>query len=122
MPYTISTDIRDDHLYVHVTGTRTLQGAQGVVRDSVEAAREASLDRILIDMRDFQGSLSVGEGWSVINKDLNRYRPHARQKVALLDMPSEQDRLRTFELIAANRGFNLRVFSEEAKAIAWLLV
>ena len=104
----------------------TLEGtldfdATAAVLHAVALENEASGKHLLIDLRGAEGQqLSYTDVHRLVQ--LLDERPHAfRGRIALLDHYRESfEKTQFFEASADIKGFDVRSFLDEARAIAWL--
>jgi hypothetical protein len=80
-------------------------------------AREAGLSKVLIDMREVQGELSVTDRYELAKGFAEGFRG---LRVALVQAPPLLDPQRFGLTVAANRGATAEVFTTLAAARAWL--
>jgi len=86
---------------------------------TVEASREHGVTRQLYDVRQVRNINSVFHNYDFAYKDMvNLELEHDNRAAILVD---STDRSHDFvEIVSRNAGFNVRVFVEEERAIAWL--
>jgi hypothetical protein len=106
-----------DWLMVRVSGAFSVEWFVGVVASIATAQRSAPATAVLIDMRGAFGTLS----------DLDRYRigmaavhQDLKGPVAVVGQEPILDPRRFAEVVARNRGVNVRGFTDEPEARAWL--
>ena len=92
-----------------------------LVTEIAQPALEHGYSKILIDVRELDGLLSGLSSYKVVTEDFQRLRGLGLKKAAIVDRPLPNLRIRLFELVARNRGFNLKVFDDPEKALDWLL-
>ena len=106
----------DDHLFVEISGPYSLEYFLECVENVAVRCREASLSKVLVDLRGVTGHPSI----------MDRYRIG----VALADswgsgiqgaMIAPRSMVnRMTETVVFNRGGRIRVFFDRPEAVAWL--
>ena len=110
-----------DVLRVHVTGERTRQALEAVSKDIMEACAQAGTHKLLIDVREFRGRLSLSDNFEVPSKEFRKL-PHLNLLAAsaVVDDPVNEQRFAFFEDVARAQGYNFRIFGNLTSAIQWL--
>lgn len=122
MTYELEFAENDDYAVAILSGVRTPETLIAAASKTTAFCRDRGFSRVLIDLRKMSGGLDTLQTFEVAGHGIPSQK-HVRKLVrsAILDHPENLDRIRFFETVAINRGFNVRVFSDEARAIAWLL-
>jgi hypothetical protein len=118
--YQLEFERKDGFLYARASGERTRDTVTALTFAILEAAREADFPRVLIDVRALEGRLSVLDSYLVVTQVFERLRGQGVNRAAILDEQISSRREWFIETVARNRGFNFRVFPDEAEALAWL--
>jgi len=85
----------------------------------VVAARERGIKRFLTDVREARNVSSVGDNYTFAYEDLAQIDFPRNARVAILS--SADDTSHDFvETVSSNAGYPVRLFVDEADAIAWL--
>ncbi len=121
MSYTLSVDKKDDILWVVATGTRNLQTILAISKEILVACVEKKVKKVLIDVRTLEGRLSITNTYHLADKQFLKMRDYSViSHTALVDLKEFEDSYKFLEIVAANRGYMFRIFSESDQAIAWL--
>ena len=108
-------------LRVQVTGERTRQAIEAVAREIMEACAQAGARKLLIDVREFLGTLPLIDNYEVPSKEFPKL-PHLDLLAAsaVVDNPVNDKRFAFFEDVARGQGYNLRIFGSLESATRWL--
>ena len=99
--------------FLHITarGVRTREAVVALAWEIVDMSVQHQKNRILIDVRELSGRLSVFDSFMIVANEFPRLREKGSlKKAVIVDKQSNSYRFRFFETIARNRGF---VFSRE---------
>ncbi len=110
-----------EYMVASANGSRTRVVVSSLVTEIAEAAIENKRQKVLIDVRNLEGWLGVFDSYFIITKDFQQLRGKGITKVAIIDRPLPKMREMFFEMVAQNRGFNLRIFENPEAALVWLL-
>ena len=115
------TSVADSRKYLvcRVTSPITLDVAHRMAKAMNDLANETGIDGRLIDVRAATNVMSVINNYDLAYKDLDDFKIDRSVKVASLCNPDDSSQEFVHNAIR-NAGFNLRVFTEEAPAVAWL--
>ena len=94
-----------------------------VYRGAVEAALEHRKSRILIDAMAVTGEVTVTQRYAgsvFLTTQIKERAIGAIRKVAICGYEPLVDPNRFGELVAVNRGVNLKVMTHRGEAVAWL--
>lgn len=124
MPYDSEFEMHSDHLRVVVTGVRRMGDAAfdaaEVGARIVERCNEAEIFRVLVVL-NLSGRLSAVDSYEVVVNSA-RYGWNHKFRLALVDANKESvDGVRFTETVAVNRWYEVRAFTDEDEALAWLL-
>ena len=105
--------------FLHVQGSGTISPSsmQHFLSRVPDAARDADTQKVLVDARVTQGSLSIMERFEYATRLAEHFRG---LKVAFVLHESLQDPGLFGESVAINRGGNIRVFTNLEEACEWL--
>lgn len=112
----------NDFLVAALGGVRTPETLMAAAAQTTAHCREHGYSRVVIDLREMSGGLDTLETFEVAGHAIPT-QTGARDLVrsAILDLTENIERIRFFETVAVNRGFNVKVFDDEEKAVEWLL-
>jgi len=121
----MSHDVRiipaHDFLQTTIEGTIAFESSEQILRQIAAACRDHDQHHVLIDATRLpEKSLSVIELYQ-LGSGLQEYGFGASHRIAIVCNPGEStQRGKFFELVAVNRGANVRVFDRLEDAWAWL--
>jgi hypothetical protein len=120
MTYSFIVELKPTYLHARGSGEQTEANTRQFLIDAYRACIENSMSRVLLEMCFTGKSLSVGSAYSVI---VDRSHDGSMLKgIAYVDgNPEHHGEMAEFaELIAKNRGVNVRLFESVAAAERWL--
>ena len=97
----------------------TIELAHQMANTLNQLANETCIDARLIDVRGLKNLMSVATNYDLAYKDMDEMQIDRSTKVASLVDRDDSSQEFVHNAIR-NAGFNLRVFYDEAPAIAWL--
>ena len=119
--YSLDITTDGDVLVAHVTGERTRDNVRSVSQDLVQACMKRGISKILVDVREMTGNLTLLEDYEVPARDFHALDHGGLLKaVALFDVPKNAERFEFLEHVARTEGFNFRTFTKKSAAMAWL--
>lgn len=116
MPFTVTVDRQPQYLRYLLAGPATLQNYFDLIEQVGAQTLEAGCTLALIDLRGVLGRLHLGEQ-VFVGEQVVRRLGHVQRLAAIV--PDSPDTYHS-EKVALRQGFQLRTFSDEAKALAWL--
>ncbi len=113
---------KNDFVVAVLGGVRTPDTLMAAAAKTTAYCREHGYSHLLIDLRNMHGGLDTVETFEVAGHAIPT-QTDARGLVcsAILDLTENIERIRFFETVAVNRGFNVKVFDDEDQAVQWLL-
>jgi hypothetical protein len=117
----IESSIAESRKYIlmRVTEPVTAEVARQIAVEGQAFADEVGIQPRLIDARGSRNVATVADNYDLAYKGLEELQIERATKAAVLVSPD--DASHDFALIAIrNSGFNARLFTDEAAAIAWL--
>lgn len=122
MSYRISYLEEHDIIESIFEDTTNLQEIKESTVKGLSLAAEKKCKNFLADCSGLKQGSSILELYSLGNfyVEINVERG-TRQAVILPNVKKIENELRFYETVTRNRGFDVRVFSDREKAIAWLL-
>ena len=120
MPDTATFD--PDHGLIRVTyaGVVTANELQLALRDVVRLCRETDRLKVLADCTQMTGGHDLFDLMELIANFEARGVPHTFKEAVLMRGQLNRREIEFYETAALNRGFNVRIFEDEAAALAWL--
>src|SRR5262245_14714520 len=97
-------------------GQADMETAEALLKSIAEAGQGLEEFEVLVDTRRVSGALSATDLWSLAEK-LVKYRKSFARRTAILCPLGKFDRGRFFAMCAANRGFNIHVFTSYEEAM-----
>ncbi|MCB2204577.1 hypothetical protein KQI65_07500 [bacterium] len=124
MSYSMSTRVEDGYLRVEVSGIRiegeTTSQAIEVWRAVADLCEEADRTRVLCII-DLHGDFPAGSAYQ-LSSDPAAFGWKRSYRAAIVDLNEESYQQNIFTVtVAANRGYQVKLFREEESALAWLL-
>ena len=115
---TYDTEVRDNARYLHVIarGDYRFEHSQQLISLVRDEARRRQQHLVLVDLVGVPQPIPDHERFelgSLVAQELRGV------KVAVVDLTEAPDKFA--ELVAANRGADMRIFTTEADALSWLL-
>jgi hypothetical protein len=120
MTYRVTVEQHSTYLHVIGTGENTPENARQYLIDAHKAAVERNCKSILLDMCFSGPGLNLGSIYSVV---LDRSPDGAQfERIAYIDRNPNHapDKAEFAELVAQNRGVNVRLFRSITEAEHWL--
>jgi hypothetical protein len=118
--YTFAIEARDVCLYVRSSGVRTRATVTAMTMEIFDAALAKGLSKVLVDVRKLEGRLGILDSYLAVTDVFQRLRGKGMRKAAIVDQQISSIRGWFIETLARNRGFNLRVFTDQEEAVEWL--
>ena len=119
MTYTVD-QLKDSECIRVVFSGRVTEEQHYEARDDANIAlSEAGWNRLLVDATEIDAEMTVVEDYQFTKDHPFSLPPTVR--MAILHRPDEEERFRFIENVAKNRGSNLKIFTDQAEAIAWLI-
>jgi len=117
--YAMTLEENPGYLHATATGERTAANALRFLREAYQACVRLHHDALLIEIRFTGASLSLGSLFGVIN---DRAMDGASLRRIAYVEPELRDRSHAdfAELVAVNRGVNVRLFPDVDAAREWL--
>jgi hypothetical protein len=109
-----------DFIRTNVDGTLNLEASRQLLVRIASLIEKPGQYHVLVDTRDAQAALSTTDLFE-LGVAIASYPAIAHGRTAILAPVSEEERARFLELVARNRGAQLRVFTSFEEAITWIL-
>jgi hypothetical protein len=114
----VETSVRDGVVWIRVEGKALFQTALAAMKAAAGEARGSGSDRLVFDIR-----AAIHPDYHVTTLESARraadFGLGPALRIAILGIEGDPQ-LKFIEDVAANRGFQARAFSDEAKALAWV--
>ena len=118
MSYNLEIENNGHYLFISIAGTRDRETIVDLIKGVIEASKKHSVDKVLVDVRDLEGRLSIIDSYSIATKVLPKWnRLGVVKKIILVDSKANIERIQFFGRIAQSLGMNIQVFFDidEAK-------
>ena len=115
--------LADDGRRIETTYTGHVNPAelQASFEAMVALVREAGHGRILADTTLMEGGHSVIDLYFLADAILaTGLGPKIREAMLMPSLPDTAEKVRFWETTCANRGLNVRIFTDRGEALAWL--
>jgi hypothetical protein len=119
--YGFKIENKGGYLEATARGKRTREAVSALTIEFGKAGFDFHSSKILVDVRELEGSLKVYDSYQIVTQDFRKLRGKGIQKAAIIDRKVPGVRGWFLETVAVNRGFNLRVFTDRQAALEWLL-
>lgn len=124
MSYEIEFQTHENYVRVHVRGERRYGDAAVEASEAgsqiVRYCRDANIYRVLVIL-DLRGQLSAFDSLEMVSQSQEYGWDHSF-KLAFVDPNNDPvEDVKFTELIAVNRGYSVKAFDDEAKAVDWLI-
>lgn len=116
MAWRIETDLQPGYLLIRILGDADARVAGEIVTGVFREIAAHKCSRLLIDVRDVKGRMSVWETFSLVSD----HPPAQGMRAAIVDRPENRDWYEFYETVSVNRGYHNRVFTDLDEAVAWL--
>jgi len=121
MLYKLEVDLKEDILWVNVSGTRSIETVLAIINEIFSACTEQNIYVILVDVRKLEGRLTTINTFNLAT----RYFPKLRelnviQKAAVVDLKEFEHNYKFFENLTKKGGYKLQFFSDLEAARTWL--
>lgn len=119
MSYTVVPSDNSKYLICSVEGPITEDVALGFTKELDRLSRAMNIKRFLNDVRNASNAMSTLQNYIYAYQHMPDLELQRDARSAILIAPD--DKSHDFvETVTRNAGYNVRVFDDEAKAIAWL--
>jgi hypothetical protein len=108
-----------DYLAVRFTGAGTAEEVSRHYKLIAEHCKRANKNKLLLNFTEAHGEVSLADRYFLGVE--GQIFTHYNLKVATVDRPERIDPRRFGEMVAQNRGVNVRAFTNVEDALEWLL-
>src|SRR5512145_2634310 len=119
MEYTMDIPEHRTYVRVVVTGKITREFAGRYSIASKDLADKNGLKRFLFDLRDARNVESTIQNYQYAYSDMPKFDLDRQARAAILRDPDDHSH-DFIELVSRNAGYNVRFFTDETEAVAWL--
>ena len=118
--FTLTMDPKANYLHVNASGLRSQDTVKAITMDVFNTALANHLEKVLIDIRELNGIYGIMEIYHLVTEVFKDLRDKGVKQVAIIDIRRSVTPGWFLETVAQNRGFNFRVFADDAVALKWL--
>ena len=121
--FDIEINVEDDFLLISARGNYSLSNANNLLKLAIDNVLSHNKSKILIDITDITGSIPFFNRFQFSKFLYNYIREHALGKVnriAVVGKEPTVDQEKFGEIVAKNRGVNVRVFTDRSEASIWI--
>ena len=119
MRYQLATEERPGYLCISVSGDAYPGIARSLAQEVFAAYEKNPLPRLLVDVTRVHISVGFGETVVMVS-DYQEFGRKYPEKTAVLYSKADEDTLRFYEVVAKNRGYTTKAFTDLEQAVAWL--
>jgi hypothetical protein len=119
--YVLKLERKADYLHATVSGDNDPATVSRYLKDVYDACLREKCPRVLIEETLEGPGLSIAEVFGVVTKASEQVWPVVKQ-IAYVDTNPLHDftKMQFAEVVASNRGVNVRIFSSVRNALQWL--
>ncbi len=122
MQYDLQIEKEPDFLYAKISGIRNGKTVSIAAKEIIDACKLHSAARVIIDVRNLTGRMSVFESYMLVSREFPRLRQFVSlEKTAIVDQKENRNRLQFFERTSKSFGFNVKTFTELEEAKKWMM-
>ena len=121
--FDIEINVEDDFLLISARGNYSLSNANNLLKLAIDNVLSHNKSKILIDIIDITGSIPSFDRFQYSESLCDYIRKHALGKVNKIAVVGKEpivDKERFGEIVAKNRGVNVRVFTDMSQASIWI--
>lgn len=107
-------------LVARVRGKRTRENVIHITREVFAQAVESRNTKVMTDVKELSGRLGVIDDYFIVTELFGELRGKGVAKAAIVDVEESPIHEWFIEVVARNRGYNFKVFSDETDAMDWL--
>ena len=119
MPANIRIIHAHEFIQANPEGRLDLERTKAMLIAIASASAPSNDYDILVDTRDANAKMDVGELWDLA-AELHKYREALSRKTAVLVTPEQSDYAGFFAVCAQERGFQVSAFTNLGDAVEWL--
>ena len=111
---------QEGYLLAEVSGRRSYRSVVNLTRTIFQTCLEHEYQKVIIDVRELRGWLKPIESMKIVSGEFKDLVGKGLSAAAILDRELPKATF-FFEMVARNRGYNLRIFTQARAAIDWIL-
>ncbi len=121
MNYNLDIKNESDYVLATASGKRTRKNIAAIAQEIISACEQNHITRVLVDVRELDGHLNIFNSFMFIVTEFPKLRNRkVINKAVIVDLQKRGERLRFFERVARNRGYNIRLFTKFESAKSWI--
>ena len=118
--YSLSIETRASYFIARVMGIQNLNAVMAVFNEIYNTALENNLPKVMIDIRELVGKLSLFECIFLITRGYHVLWSDQFSKVAVIDGIISASRERLIGSVVRIYGIKLQIFKTQLEALQWL--
>jgi len=116
----ISIRKRENYVHSEVRGALTIELLAELMTEITARAEDWRLTKHLIDMCEAQKQMGVSEDYDLAYKKAAGYGLKTGSRYAVLVKQAYKNEFVFVETVFQNAGYDVRIFTEEEAALAWI--
>ena len=121
VPFKLTMEKQQYVMHIKAEGQRSYKTLVKMSEQIMEACRQNDTHLALVDVRAMGGKLTIWESFRLVTSCFARLRDRrVLKQAAIVDREDARPRYKFLEIVAYNRGYNLRIFEDTAEALSWL--
>ncbi len=123
MSIAIETKLEKEYLELKFKGDFSLAEAKKAYKYTIDTAVEHQKSKVLIDALEVSGTMTIMERFEIAEFLTLYCQKNALGKIARIALVGKEplvDRHRFGEIVAVNRGLNVKVFTDWTEALMWI--
>ena len=121
MPVNLKVINTKDFIITTATGTLDFAASKQALLDILSHIKQPGEYDVLVDTREAESLLSINNLYQ-LGEALASAPMLRRSRICLLAPTGDIDKVDFFETVAANRGVQIKAFTDFEQAIAWLVM
>jgi len=117
MSYEITVNREPEFLRIEISGEVMNGNAVRIKNSVVEVLKSFAVPRVLFDVRNFRGRMSIPDPYSLVKEHLAFVQGY---RTALIAEREDGEFLGVYGDTSANRSVHTRVFTDPNEAVQWL--
>jgi hypothetical protein len=120
MGYEMSIQEKDKYIFLSAQGERTKEDIVEISKKLMEKCVETKKSSVLIDLRGSSSDLSIMQTFFLADSELPEFLYGIIKKVAIIE-DEINEKMKFFENVCVNRGYNVKFFTGFEEAEKWLI-
>jgi hypothetical protein len=120
LAYALKIKDEKEYLRIDISGKRTKDTMKEVTKEIFEALEAFEGRKLLVDVSKFEEHMNIIDIFGLLTSDVPNAIKDTIDKVAIIEPGGNEDDKKFFEIVAQNKGHNLKIFNTEQEALQWL--